>query len=112
MSPRQLECIPGGAERPRQRAALDQIIGIAGLHPAAEHPRQRAVLNDLFVARLAEANRAARQLRAWGCRVLRMDIDDATTEVVIDRNPHRRIDDCPNVRVTVSRHIPHPTEVV
>jgi hypothetical protein len=56
-------------------------------------------------ARMAEANRALRQLRALGCRPLCLRLGDGCclTEIVIDRNPHRCIEGCPGVHVTV-RH--------
>lgn len=61
------------------------------------------VLHASFVRSLAEANRAARQLRKLGCRVLSLTVADAGAEIVIDRNPHRRLVGCPGVHVTCAR---------
>lgn len=63
---------------------------------------QPRVLNTGFVRQLSEANRALRQLRGLGCRVIRQVVGDSAkpTEIVIDRNPHRTLSGCPNVHVT------------
>lgn len=60
------------------------------------------VFNPLFLCRLAEANRAVRQLRRLGCQVIRQAVGDRDkpTEIVVDRNPHRLLAGCPNVHVT------------
>lgn len=67
-------------------------------------PAQPRVLNPVFVRALAEANRAVRQLRDMGCQVLDQTIGDRErdTEIVIDRNPHRRLSGCPGVQVRVA----------
>lgn len=62
-------------------------------------PRPR-VLHPGFVRQLAEANYAVRQLRHLGCRVIRQDVTDAGSEIVIDRNPHRTLAGCASVHVT------------
>ena len=63
------------------------------------------VFTPTFVTRLAEANRAARQLRDLGCRVISQVVSDQEkpTEIVVDRNPHRLLAGCPNVHVTCRR---------
>lgn len=60
------------------------------------------VFNPGFVMRLSEANRAVRQLRRLGCRIIRQAIGDRekSTEIVVDRNPHRTLIGCPTVHVT------------
>lgn len=58
------------------------------------------VLHTGFVLRLAEANRAVRQLRRLGCRVISQAIDGTRAEIVVDRNPHRTLIGCPGVHVT------------
>lgn len=66
------------------------------------------VFTPTFMLRLAEANRAARQLRDFGCRVIRQQVGDREkpTEIVVDRNPHRTLVGCPNVHVTCGvRHV-------
>jgi len=71
------------------------------------------VLHAAFVRSLAEANRAARQLRKLGCHVLSLTVADAGAEIVVDRNPHRTLIGCPGVHVTcaqsnlvrVARHV-------
>jgi hypothetical protein len=65
-------------------------------------PRPR-VLHAAFVRQLAEANRAVRQLRTLGCRVLSQHVLGHGAEIIIDRNPHRTLVDCPSVHITVSR---------
>lgn len=62
------------------------------------------VFNTYFVLRLSEANRATRQLRRLGCRILRQTIGDRhrSTEIVIDRNPHCTLTDFPGVHITVN----------
>lgn len=64
---------------------------------------QPRVFNTAFVLRLSEANRAVRQLRCLGCRIVRQTIGDRdnATEIVVDRNPHFDVVDCPGVHVTV-----------
>ena len=66
---------------------------------------QPRVFNTAFVLRLSEANRAVRQLRRLGCRIVRQTIGDRdnATEIVVDRNPHRVLNGCPGVHVTVGR---------
>ena len=66
---------------------------------------QPRVFNTAFVLRLSEANRAVRQLRRLGCRIIRQAIGDRdnATEIVVDRNPHRVLNGCPGVHVTVGR---------
>lgn len=73
-------------------ATMDNVI------PIDSRPR---VLHPLFVIRLAEANRAMRQLRRLGCRVLRQQVSDQGSEIMVDRNPHRTLVGCPGVHVTV-----------
>ena len=60
------------------------------------------ILHAGFVARLTEANEASRQLRRYGCRVIRqaVGIYSDATEIVVDRNPHQPLIGCPNVHVT------------
>lgn len=62
---------------------------------------QPKVFNTAFLLRLSEANRAVRQLRDIGCRVVRLAVGDRenTTEIVVDRNPHRLLAGCPGVHV-------------
>lgn len=64
-------------------------------------PRPK-VFNVAFLCRLAEANRAHRQLRRLGCRVIKQAVGDVgnPTEIVVDRNPHCTLQSCPNVHVT------------
>jgi len=66
---------------------------------------QPKVFNTVFLLRLSEANRAVRQLRRLGCRVIRQAIGDRdnATEIVVDHNPHRVLNGCPGVHVTVGR---------
>ena len=63
---------------------------------------QPKVLHQGFIARLSEANEAMRQLRRFGCRIVRLVIGgtDSPTEIIVDRNPHRQLAGCPNVHVT------------
>lgn len=63
-------------------------------------PAPVRVFTPAFVARLAEANRALRQLRALGCRVLSQTVGGDGARLVIDRNPHCRLAGCPHVSVT------------
>jgi len=60
------------------------------------------VFNPGFCMRLSEANQAVRQLRDLGCRINRMAIGDRekSTEIVVDRNPHKTLIGCPTVHVT------------
>ena len=60
------------------------------------------VFNPGFIHRLSEANRAARQLRELGCRIIRQAVGDRekSTEIVVDRNPHKTLIGCPTVHVT------------
>lgn len=64
-------------------------------------PRPK-VFSPTFLCRLAEANRAMRQLRGLGVRVISQAVGDRDkpTEIVVDRNPHRTLAGCPNVHVT------------
>ena len=66
---------------------------------------QPKVFNAAYLVRLSEANRAARQLRRLGCRIIRQAVGDRenATEIVVDRNPHRTLDGCPGVHVIVGR---------
>lgn len=73
---------------------MDNVIAI---------DRRPRVLHAALIRQLAEANRAARQLRALGCRVLSQRIAGNGAEIVIDRNPHRDLIGCPGVHVTVGR---------
>lgn len=67
-------------------------------------PNRARVFTPAYVRRLAEANRAARHLRALGCKVLRMHVEaHADSEILVDRNPHKRLADCPSVHVLVGR---------
>lgn len=70
-------------------------------------PTQPKVFNTLALLRLAEANRAVRQLRSLGCQVIRLAIGDcdSATEILVDRNPHRTLAGCPGVHVSVARAI-------
>jgi hypothetical protein len=63
------------------------------------------VFNPVFVMRLAEANKAVRQLRDYGCSILSQVIGDREkpTEIVVDRNPHKTLIGCPSVHVTCVR---------
>lgn len=65
--------------------------------PIDSRPR---VLHAAFVRQLAEANRAVRQLRKLGCRVLSQHVSADGSEIVIDYNPHRALIACPSVHVT------------
>ena len=60
------------------------------------------VLTAGYINRLREANDAHRQLRALGCRVLHVRVGavNEPSEIVIDRNPHRRLSGCWGVHVT------------
>lgn len=58
------------------------------------------VLHPAYTRQLSEANRAIRQLRKLGCRVLSQEISVLGTEIVVDHNPHRTLSGCPNVHVT------------
>lgn len=61
------------------------------------------VFNPLFIARLSEANRALRQLRDFGCAVLKVKVSrqpEASTLIEVDRNAHKTLVGCPGVRVT------------
>lgn len=64
---------------------------------------QPKVFNAAYLVRLSEANRAVRQLRGLGCRIIRQDIGDRdkATEIVVDRNPHLTLNGCPSVHITV-----------
>ncbi len=65
--------------------------------------RMPMVFNPMFVARLAEANRALRQLRDFGCKVLKVEVasyPDESTRIVVDRNSHKALVYCPGVHVT------------
>ncbi len=64
---------------------------------------QPRVLHPAYMRQLAEANRAVRQLRNLGCRVVSQEISVLGTEIVVDRNPHRTLTGCPNVHVTCRR---------
>lgn len=68
-------------------------------------PARPKVFNTVFLSRLSEANRAVRQLRRLGCRIIRQAVGDRenATEIVVDRNPHRTLNDCPGVHVIVGR---------
>lgn len=76
---------------PAPRAKPDNVVAIDS------RPR---VLHAAFVRQLAEANRAVRQLRTLGCRVLSQTVSSDGARIVIDRNPHCRLTDCPRVSVT------------
>lgn len=76
---------------------MANIIPIS-LRPAVFHPG--------FVARLAEANRALRQLRELGCKAVSLRLSrapDVPVMIVVDRNPHRLLVGCPGVHVTHGR---------
>lgn len=68
--------------------------------PIDSRPR---VLHAAFVRQLAEANRAVRQLRKLGCRVLSQKVVADGAEILVDRNPHRTLIGCPSVHVTCGR---------
>jgi hypothetical protein len=68
--------------------------------PIDARPR---VLHAGFVHKLAEANRAVRQLRKLGCRVISQAVSESGSEIVIDRNPHRTLVACPSVHVICGR---------
>lgn len=68
--------------------------------PLETRPR---VLHATFVRQLAGANRAVRQLRKLGCRVLSQKVLSTGAEITVDRNPHRTLAGCPNVHVTCGR---------
>jgi len=66
--------------------------------------KQPRVFNSLVVAKLADANCVARQLRGIGCRVLSLSIGEPGeySELVVDRNPHVVIRGFSSVHVTWS----------
>lgn len=66
-------------------------------------PSEPVVFTDWLLDRLAESNRAIRQMRDLGCRVCFMRLSTrpgVLTELVVDRNPHRLPIGCPDVHVT------------
>ena len=68
----------------------------------ADVRRTPRVLNDGYIRRLREANEAVRQLKALGCRIRRVAVGrpDVCSEIVVDKNPHRRLIGCESVHVT------------
>lgn len=64
---------------------------------------QPRVLHTGFIRQLSEANRALRQLRGLGCRVLSQTVTARGSEIVIDHNPHRTLTGCPSVHVTCGK---------
>lgn len=64
---------------------------------------QPRVLHTGFIRHLAESNRAVRQLRSLGCRVISQHVSADGAEIVIDHNPHRTLIDCPTVHVTCGK---------
>lgn len=83
-----------------------RLAHVAHLADARKGPR---ILSASYLARLAEANAALRQLRALGCRVLSVSIGrpNEASEILIDKNPHRRLAGCPGVHVSVA----HPRDL-
>lgn len=73
------------------------------MEPVLMFKPQPRVLHTGFLRQLSESNRAIRQLRSLGCRVIRQDITPRGTEIVVDRNPHRTLVGCPSVHVTCGR---------
>jgi hypothetical protein len=65
--------------------------------PISHAPR---VFTAVFCRRLSAANRALRQLRAFGVRPLSCDITETGVTVQVNRNPHRLLVGCPEVVVT------------
>lgn len=66
-------------------------------------PSEPVVFTDWLLERLAEANRAIRQMRDRGCRVCLLRLSTrpgVMTELVVDRNPIYHPVGCPDVHVT------------
>jgi hypothetical protein len=63
-------------------------------------PHVPRVFTPRFCEQLAIANRALRQLRDMGVAIISCDVSENHADIVINKNPHRNVDDCPGVRVS------------